>query len=90
MMIRKYAQHPAVFVPDLGEVIHARRSVVDDQFTKAVVTHVRRQSDGRIKLSVYWMEDDPKAETPIRKNEPGWIVFHPRAIDSVVRQESMD
>jgi hypothetical protein len=89
-MIRKYAQHPPVFVPDPGEVIHARRSIVDDQFTKAVVTQARRQRDGQIKLTVYWLEDDPKAETPIRKGEPGWIVFHPRVINSKVRQDFMD
>lgn len=85
MMIRKYAQHPAVFVPDPGEVIEGRRSIVDE-FTPAVVTHVHRQRDGRIKLSVYWLADNPGAETPIKKGARGWITFRPQVIKTVVRQ----
>lgn len=88
MIIRKYAQYPKVFVPDVGEVVEARRSIMDDRFTKAAVTHVQRQRDGRIKLTVVWLEDDPGAQVPIRTGERGWVTFVPRNIRMLVRQQS--
>ena len=87
MMIRKYGPLPRVFVPDIGEVIGARRSPADDRFTKAVVIKAQRQRDARIKITVIWMENDPAATPPIVAGETGWVVFYPQNINTVVRQD---
>lgn len=90
MIIRKYGDLPMVLAPDIGEVITARRSVMDP-WLRAVVTYVRRQSNGLIKLSVYWLEDSPEAGSqgpkPIKANTRGWIRADPERLHVWIRQD---
>lgn len=89
MIIRKYAQFPMTFVPDVGEVVMARRSPVD-AWLRAVVTHVRRQRTGKIKLTVLWLDSDPHAGAqgpkPIVANTKGWVEFFPERQATLIRQ----
>lgn len=54
-MIRRYAQFPAMFVPDVGEVVKASRSP-GGPFLKAVVTHVHRTAEDFIRVDFEWLE----------------------------------
>lgn len=91
MMIRKYRQHPQVFVPDIGEVIMARRTPAST-FLSAVVLRVRRLRDGDIRVTVQWMESDPDAsvwtDAPIEAGDIDRIVFPPDRMHLLIRQTS--
>lgn len=80
MIIRKYAQFPALYAPDIGEVILARRAPVD-QFTRAVVLFARRNKNGHLKVKVQWLDDYPEAGAsgpkPIKANTIGWVIADP-------------
>lgn len=91
MKIRRYREHPSVFVPDIGEVIRARRSAVDP-FLRAVVVRVRRLREGHIRLTVEWLESDPGAgatkPSPVVAGELGRITFPPERMALLIRQDS--
>lgn len=90
-MIRKYRQHPQVFVPDVGEVIMARRTPAET-FLRAVVLRVRRLREGHIRVTVEWMEGDPDAGItkpwPIVPGGVDRITFPPDRMHLVIRQTS--
>lgn len=89
MIIRKYGDRPQVMVPDIGEVIHGRRTKADP-FTRAVVTWARRKRSGMIELRVHWLADCPTAgadgTAPIVAGETGWIEFWPADMWMLIRQ----
>lgn len=88
MIIRRYAQHPMLLVPDVGEVIDARPTRLDP-WLRAVVTYVRRRRNGHVSFTVYWLEDYPRTETgqsPIKAGQRGWITVHPDQMGFVIRQ----
>lgn len=58
MLIKKYGEFAAIYAPDVGEVVHARRSIAHN-YTRAVVLRVRRVGDGVLEVRVQWLADDP-------------------------------
>lgn len=88
MIIKKYGDIPALYAPDVGEVLEARRSVVD-QWVGAVVLRVQRMRAGTLRVTVVWMADDPSAGSqgkPIVRHTRGWIVMDTRV--PLIRQVS--
>ena len=88
-VIRKYGEYPQVLVPDIGEIVEARRSMAES-FIKAVVIKHRRIRSGKIRTTVEWLEDDPHAGTnypaPISVGDTGRVVFEPDRMDLMIRQ----
>lgn len=84
MIIRKYGDFPAMQVPDVGEIVKARRSA-SDTYLRAVVIVVRRMRDGAIKLRVQWLESNPHVGTPIVADTIGWLVQKPGRPPLVLR-----
>lgn len=78
MIIRAYAGLPTTYAPDVGEIVEARRSA-SERFTRAVVLDVKRRPDGRVRVKVQWLGDDPTAGVtgnfPIKANTVGWVIF---------------
>ena len=80
MIIRGYKGIPLTYTPDEGEIVLARRTPVD-RWVRAVVLYVRRNSLGNLKITVWWLEDDPTAgtqgrgpeATPIKADTKGWV-----------------
>ena len=80
MIIRGYGGIPLTYAPDVGEVVWARRTPVE-RWVRAAVLTVRRNKAGNLKITVWWLEDDPdagsgyegKGSKPIRANTRGWI-----------------
>lgn len=93
MKIRKYKQHPEIYVPDVGEVIQARRSGAD-AFLPAVVVRVRRLANGHVRVTVQWLASNPRAgaqaPAPIKAGDTGRIVFPPERASLLIRQTSRD
>jgi hypothetical protein len=56
MLIRRYGDLPAMFVPDEGEVVLASRSIAGP-FLRAVVIRVRRRKSGAVRIDFEWMDD---------------------------------
>lgn len=92
-IIRKYGQYPQVFVPNLGEMVWARK-VPGDKWCKAVVIiKPWRTRGGEVRLKVEWREDDPNASYDKRTCKPkghkaggrGSIAAHPDLLHTVVR-----
>lgn len=77
MIIRAYAGLPRTYAPDVGEVVMARRTPVD-QFTRAVVLAARRNKEGGVRVKVQWLADNPDAGAsgpkPIVAGTIGWVV----------------
>lgn len=73
-MIRRYGELPALFVPDVGEVVRASQSPAGP-FTRAVVIAVRRTAGTAIRVGVEWLEDASASSkgTPVRKGTKGSI-----------------
>lgn len=82
MIIRGYRGVPVTYTPDEGEIVLARRTPVD-RWVRAAVLYVRRNSLGDLKVTVWWLEDDPDAgtgygdepSTPIEANTKGWLTI---------------
>jgi hypothetical protein len=80
MIIRGYRGVPLTYTPDEGEIVLARRTPID-RWVRAAVIYVRRNSLGNLKITVWWLEDDPMAgpqdegsePTPIKANTKGWV-----------------
>jgi hypothetical protein len=80
MIIKGYSGVPLTFSPDIGEIVLARRNPVD-RWTRAAVTRARRNNRGNLKLTVWWLEDDPHAgvaqdgrtRKPIKAHTIGYI-----------------
>jgi hypothetical protein len=89
--LRKYKDHPSVFVPDIGEVVRARRSP-GDPFLSAIVVRVRRLRDGHIRVTVEWQESYEDAgatkPSPVVAGELGRITFPPERMALLIRQDS--
>lgn len=95
MIIRKYKDIPATYAPDVGEIVHARRSGVDERWVRAVVIYVQRTYAGALKVKVLWLEDDPRAGMlgkPIVRNTFGWVVTTGAAplIKQISKDEPVD
>lgn len=77
MIIRQYGDYPITYVPDIGEVLYARRTKIEP-FLKAIVLLARRRRDGAIRIKVQWLESNPDAgawvESPIVAGTVGWVV----------------
>lgn len=80
MIIRPYGELPRTYAPDVGEVVEARRTPAD-KFIKAVVVNVTRNREGALRVRVQWLEDNPDAgapdkrqRKPIKALSHGWIV----------------
>lgn len=82
MIIRGYRGVPTTYTPDEGEIVLARRTPVD-RWVRAAVLYVRRNSLGDLKVTVWWLEDDPDAgaghgdaaSKPIEANTKGWLTI---------------
>lgn len=82
VLIKAYAERPPMYVPDVGEVLYARRAPVEP-WVKAVVLGVRRLKAGRVRLKVQWIESDPQAgvpdddcvAVPIVAGDVGWVLM---------------
>lgn len=89
MKIRKYLDNPEVYVPDIGQVVMARRSPIEP-FTRAVILFVRRSRGGYLKLTVQWLEDAPTAGVdspkPIVAGTRGWITTSPDRLALLVKE----
>jgi len=79
-IIRAYAGLPTTYAPDVGEVVHARRTPAD-RWTRAVVLDYRRRRDGALRIKVQWIEANPDAgapdkrpRMPIKAGDTGWVV----------------
>lgn len=74
MRIRKYADFPAAFVPDEGEVVLAARSPAGP-FLRAAVTKVRRASRGKFRVNFVWLESNEGAflDKPAVTGEKGHV-----------------
>lgn len=75
MRIRAYDGKPAIWSPDPGEIIYARRSDMD-KFVLAVVEKAWRNRAGHLRLRLMWLEEDPDAspgesDRSDRDNDPG-------------------
>lgn len=57
-MIRRYKQWPAMFVPDVGEVVLAARSPAGP-FLRAVVLYTDRRAEDFIRVGFEWLENYP-------------------------------
>lgn len=55
-----------MYAPDVGEVVEARRAPVTG-FVKAVVLDARRNKAGNLRVKVQWLESDPTAGVPGRR-----------------------
>ncbi len=62
VMIRRYGEFPALFVPDEGEVVIASRSPAGP-FLRAAVTKVRRAAHDRIRVDFVWLDSWPVSPT---------------------------
>lgn len=73
-LIRRYGEFPAMFVPDVGEVVRAARSPAGP-FLLAVVTSVHRADQDFIRVGVEWLEDGGASPTgkPVRRNDKGSV-----------------
>jgi hypothetical protein len=54
-MLRRYAEFPAMFVPDVGEVVVASLSPAGP-WLRAVITKTRRASRGSVRVDFVWLE----------------------------------
>lgn len=73
-LIRRYGEFPAMFVPDVGEVVRAALSPAGP-YVRAVVTSVHRADRDFIRVGVQWLEDggaSPGAK-PVRKGIKGSV-----------------
>jgi len=80
-VIRRYGELPAMFVPDVGEVVLASRSPAGP-YLRAVILSARRRASGRIRVDFVWLEsanvaawDTPavagaKGNVEIREDDP--------------------
>lgn len=59
-MIRRYGDLPALFVPDVGEVVLAARSPAGP-YLRAAVTSVRRRHSGCIRVDFVWLQSSTVA-----------------------------
>jgi hypothetical protein len=77
VMIRRYGEFPAVFVPDEGEVVLASRSAVGP-YLRAAVTRVRRRRGDFVRVDFVWLES--ASVTPSgsghRVGEKGHVFIH--------------
>ncbi len=92
MIRRKYGNRPALYLPDVGEVVLARRSAVD-VFVKAVILGIDQRRDGDLKIKVQWLGDDPKAGIaglPIKAGSVGWVVAKPGGWPPMIKQITKD
>lgn len=85
MIIRAYGGLPITYVPDVGEVVEARRSPMG-RFVRAVVLGARRRAHGGVEIKVHWLDSDPDAgvtegpgrtltgeRVPIVAGTVGWV-----------------
>lgn len=76
MIIKKYGPLAAIYAPDVGEVVHARRSIAD-KYVRAVVLHVRRVGEGLLEFKLEWRESDPATGgdgyPPVIAGQVGWV-----------------
>lgn len=98
MIIRGYRGIPLTYTPDEGEIVLARRTPVD-KWVRAAVLYVRRNSRGNLKITVWWLEDDPTAGTegqgpglsPIKANTKGWVeIRRGHGVPPLIRQITRD
>lgn len=92
MIIRRYRDLPTVYVPDVGEVVEARRSVAD-VWTRAYVIRVQRLRGGTLKFTICWLADNPKAgdgTSPIVAHTLGYVKCPPDDWSPLIRQISRD
>lgn len=92
MIIRKYRDLPTLYLPDVGEVVEARRSVAD-VWTRAYVIRARRLKGGTLRFTVCWLADDPRSGDgahPIVAHTLGRIKCPPGDWSPLVRQISRD
>lgn len=77
MIIRKYRELPALYLPDVGEIVLARRSGADKYVKAVILTKPRRIPGGKVKFKVQWLESDRstggEGREPIIQGEVGWI-----------------
>ncbi len=86
MFIRSYGNLPMMYAPDIGQVLEARRTAVDD-WTRAAVVKAHRNRDGHLQVMVQWLEDNDQAGAPDRGQPRVPIVAMTK--DSLVLQEGM-
>lgn len=75
MIIRKYGDIPASYVPDVGEVVDARTSSADD-YQRAVILAVTRKNRSYLEFKVRWLATD----------EVAWVRVAADAWPSSIRQ----
>jgi hypothetical protein len=75
VIIKGYGDIPPTYVPDIGEVVRARRSVTD-AWTNAAVIQVQRRRNSMLKFIVQWLGDNPYAgdgTSPVVVGDTGYI-----------------
>ena len=70
MIIRSYRGFPRAYAPDIGEVVEARLSATRP-FVPAIVTGVRRGSEGKLRCTLVWLETNMDAA--VVKNRKGVV-----------------
>lgn len=58
MIIARYGQYPAMYMPSVGEVVLIRRSYAD-AYARAVITRYSRRKHRAIRYWFVWMETVP-------------------------------
>ena len=79
-----------MYVPDVGEVVDARRSVAD-VWTRAYVVRVRRMRGRVMKFTICWLGDNPEAGDkthPIKAHTIGCVYCPLEGWPLLVRQIS--
>lgn len=76
MYIRRYADLPGLYVPDVGEVVIASRSA-SGPWVPAVVTLVQRRLRNTVRINFEWLEDSgPTVQTPgYHRGEKGHVTI---------------
>ena len=90
MIIKKYRDLPALYVPDVGEVVEVRRSVAD-VWTRAYVIRVQRLRGDTLKFTICWLADNPasgEGDKPIVAHTIGRVKCSPEGWPLLVRQIS--
>lgn len=75
MIIRKYRDIPASYVPDEHEVVEARQSGAGD-YAKAVILRVQRMRNRRLKIKLQWWDT----------GEVAWVETNADDWPSMIRQ----
>lgn len=89
MIIREYGEFPMAFIPDIGEVIYARRSVARPWTKAAMVRKGSRGKDGKLRIQIQWLDDNPDAGTaksPVVKWGIEWMAVPLERQRDLIRQ----